>query len=178
MGVNVAAFAWGVAEATLFFIVPDVFLTWIALARARAALIACIWATVGALVGGTLMYAWGARDPASALDVLVRIPAISPPMCAEVREQIELQGPASFFIGPLRGVPYKIYAVQAGDLGYGLSLFLVLSIPVRFLRFACVTGFAILICRASNRQPLRMHRALHLAAWFTFYSWYFWVMGI
>ena len=36
MGVNLVAFFWGLAEATLFFIVPDVFLTHLAIKIPRA----------------------------------------------------------------------------------------------------------------------------------------------
>lgn len=77
MGVNAAAFAWAFAEATFFFFVPDVFLSWIALDRARAAWIACLWATLGAVAGGAIMYMFGAVDPGSALHFLIQIPAIS-----------------------------------------------------------------------------------------------------
>jgi len=40
---------WGLAEATLFFIVPDVFLSLVALRDRRAALVACGWAIPGHL---------------------------------------------------------------------------------------------------------------------------------
>ena len=50
---NALAAIWGAAEATLFFIVPDVFLSWLALSDRRQALIACLYALLGALVGGT-----------------------------------------------------------------------------------------------------------------------------
>ena len=66
-----AAFAWGFAEATLFFVVPDVWLTLIAVRRGlRPALVACGWALAGALAGGLAMYAWGAFDTATAREAL------------------------------------------------------------------------------------------------------------
>src|SRR5437868_1692315 len=61
-----AALAWGYAEATLFFLVPDVLLSWVALRDPRAAGVACFWALAGALLGGATMYAWGAADPGTA----------------------------------------------------------------------------------------------------------------
>ena len=51
LGVNLGAAVWGFAEATLFFIVPDVLLSWIALHAPRKALVACLWAVVGAPSG-------------------------------------------------------------------------------------------------------------------------------
>ena len=57
------AAAWGLAEATLFFIVPDVLLTWLAGFRPRLvwrAVAACLG---GALLGGLLMYLAAADSP-------------------------------------------------------------------------------------------------------------------
>jgi hypothetical protein len=53
--VNGIAALWGLAEATLFFIVPDVWLTLITVWSPRKALIACLFALLGALAGGALM---------------------------------------------------------------------------------------------------------------------------
>jgi len=44
---NLVALSWGFAEATFFFIVPDVFLSRIALDRIRTAWAASVWATLG-----------------------------------------------------------------------------------------------------------------------------------
>jgi len=52
MGVGLAAFLWGLAEATCFFIVPDVLLSFIALRRLRTALLCCGLALAGALLAG------------------------------------------------------------------------------------------------------------------------------
>lgn len=49
------AFAWGLAEATFFFIVPDVFTTRLALQDFKRALISCIFTLAGALLGGVTL---------------------------------------------------------------------------------------------------------------------------
>ena len=49
MLLRVAVAVWGFAEATLFFIVPDVLLSYVALKNLRAALLTCFIATGGAL---------------------------------------------------------------------------------------------------------------------------------
>ena len=69
MGLKWTAMAWGFAEATFFFIIPDVFLTYIALKNWRQATRACFWALGGALIGGAVMYAWGALDMDSAREI-------------------------------------------------------------------------------------------------------------
>ena len=70
------AFFWGLAEATLFFIVPDVLLTLVALFsfRRSARVLACI--LLGALAGGTIMFYFGAKDPAQAKAVVLRVPFV------------------------------------------------------------------------------------------------------
>ena len=56
------AFFWGLAEATLFFIVPDVWLTSISRHRLDKVKYQAIGFTIlGALIGGTIIY-WLARS--------------------------------------------------------------------------------------------------------------------
>src|SRR5438876_8872457 len=104
----VLAFAWGLAEATLFFIVPDVLLTLIACRALRPALKASIVALAGALAGGALMYALGTREPNSARIFLDYVPAISPALITSVAAQINESGLLAVMLGPLKGIPYKI----------------------------------------------------------------------
>lgn len=92
MGLMLAAGAWGFAEATLFFLVPDVLITWLAVRRLRDGLWGSLAATVGALCGGLLMYAWGSHDAPGALTALDHVPAINAEMLAGVRTQLEDTG--------------------------------------------------------------------------------------
>lgn len=170
--------AWGFAESTLFFIVPDVLLSWLALRRPRLALLACIAATAGALAGGWLMYQWGGRDLAAGLEVLQAIPAIDVAMTARVGAELEMHGLPALFLGPLQGTPYKIYALQAGALGLSLPAFLLVSVPARLLRFVAVVLLVLalrrwLLPRASGRQA----EAVLAGAWVAFYLAYFTLMG-
>jgi membrane protein YqaA with SNARE-associated domain len=174
---NLAALAWGFAEATLFFVVPDVLLTWVALRGARPAWLACLWALVGALGGGTVMYLWGESNFGAASAAVERVPAVSPTMCDAVGEQIRTYGVVALFLGAIAGTPYKIYAVQAGAAHLGLALFLFVSVPARLFRFAGATGLAILICRLVPAMKLSVRRIVHIALWTTFYGWYFWHFG-
>lgn len=171
------ALAWGFAEATLFFIVPDVLITWIALRGGRRAWHACLWALAGALLGGSAMWLWGRHDPAEALRALDAIPAISSDMCARVAKQIHEDGPLAVLRGPIGGVPYKIYAVQAGAAAMSLPLFLAISAPARLARFIAIAGLTLLACRVFSRTSLGTRRIIHLALWTGFYICYFWRFG-
>lgn len=174
LGLSAACFTWGLAEATFFFLVPDVLLSWVALDQPRAAWQGCWRALAGALVGGTAMYLWGSVDVQAALTLLEGIPAISRAMCDEVAQALQTDGLLAMILGPIQGTPYKVFAVQAGAAHLGWFDFLVLSVPARVVRFALVTGLAVISCRLVPWASLRLRRTAHLILWGVFYSWYFW----
>ena len=171
------ASVWGLGEATLFFFVPDVFLSWVALERPKRAFVACGFALAGAMVGGALMFAWGRVDVVSARAALDALPAIRPDMIEEVRSDLKELGLPALFGGPPRGVPYKIYAVEWGALGGGLAGFLLFTVPARVLRFLLVAAIATLVRRSLLRRfSTGTCRMVHFALWLSFYAWYFYVM--
>jgi membrane protein YqaA with SNARE-associated domain len=175
---NGLAASWGAAEATLFFIVPDVLLSRIALQDRRRALRACLWALAGALAGGTLVWILGHADPAPTRTLFTQIPAIDHDMIRRVHRQILDLGAGAVFIGPLTGTPYKIYALEAAGAGVGLLPFLLVSVPARLLRFVAVVLLTHAVAAGLHR--LASSRAiawLHAAAWAAFYAWYFYVMS-
>ena len=178
-GAEGIAAAWGFAEATVFFFVPDVWLSWLALRAPRRALYACLWATAGAVLGGAVMVAFGSAEPAAAEALLDAVPGIGPDLVAEVRQELADRGFLALFLGPLRGVPYKLYAVEAGALGLSAAALLLWTVPARLLRFLAVTAFAAALAALPplRRRP-RLARTLHLLAWSAFYTFYFWKMGI
>jgi membrane protein YqaA with SNARE-associated domain len=165
---------WGFGEATLFFIVPDVFLTVVALRDRRAALLCCGAAIAGALAGGLLLYRWGQADPAGATSALLAVPAIGQGMIQDVRSSLASQGFVALFLGPLKGTPYKIYAVASGDIGLSLPAFLLVSIPARGVRFLVMTLAASRASRGPLASwPLARKRVLTIALWTVFYTAYF-----
>lgn len=171
------AAAWGLAEGTFFFIVPDVWLSWVALQGPRTARKAALSALAGAVAGGALIHAWARRTDASTTRAwLLRVPAITPEMIAEVEAGLE-RGMHTMVLGPLRGIPYKIYARTAGARGESLGAFLAWSVPARLPRFLLLP-VATQALTAAGRKLLggerrRAERAIHLLAWGAFYTWYF-----
>lgn len=173
-----AAFLWGLAEATLFFIVPDVLLSAVALRRLKTALVACAWATAGALPGGLALYLWGMAAPAEAWAVLDRVPAISLAMQGEVRDAMTAQGLGALFLGPLTGTPYKLFAVAAGQQGLDLIPFLLVSVPARAARFVLVCLLAYTVSRLlAGRFSTPARYGILAACWLVFYGAYFAHMG-
>lgn len=169
---------WGLAEAMVFFIVPDVLLSWLALRGLRGALIACLFALAGALIGGTAVWLIAQQNPELLRATFVHIPAIDSNMLETVQTQLATAGLMALFIGPLIGTPYKIYALEAAVLQLGYLPFLLVSIPARLIRFVLVTSIVAALNRVLTRRlSLRQRQGLLLACWVGFYAWYFHVMA-
>ena len=170
------AFLWGLAEATLFFIVPDVLLTLIGCRSLRAGFGACGAALLGALTGGVIMYTAGHTAPEASRALLARVPAIQQPLVEGVRRQVEERGVSAVLFGPTRGVPYKIYAVEWGARSGNLPVFLLISIPGRGIRFCLsvllAAGAARLLGPWTRRRPTT-EMFIWALFWVGFYAWYF-----
>ena len=168
---------WGLAEATAFFVVPDVWISRLALSSQRAALRGCACALVGALVGGALLYQIGARHEAALLALFERLPAIDPGLVARVRAQLHGLGGLGVLVGGFSGAPYKLYAVQAMSTGLGLPVFIACSAIARGARFVAVALLAGAIARrATPRFGAARVRRIWWAAWIGFYALYWTLM--
>lgn len=177
LGLTGLAFVWGVAEATLFFIVPGVLISAVALRSLRLATRLALWATVGSVVGGALMYSWGAGDSMRAFAMLDSLPAVTRLMIEEVGYTLERHGLAAVLTGAYLAVPYKIYAAQAGALDLPLGQFLLYTLPARLPRLLLIAVVTWYLSRRTERQLSFEARAGILAAvWLVFYAGYFALM--
>jgi len=140
----------------------------------KTGLLACIYSLVGALLGGLVMYVWGAYDLPGASHVLTMIPAISPEMITQVHTQLVEQGALAIMTGPVSGTPYKIYAIQSETAGIGLLIFMLISIPARLIRFILLTTILHYAHKAICHL-LRRDDSLHflILGWIIFYMFYF-----
>ena len=176
--VTLGAGLWGLAEATVFFIVPDVLLSFIAQVSLKRALLAALAAVAGALVGGALLHAFANADPQAAQALLLNVPGISPELVARVAELTEHGQLAGMVAGSLSGAPYKIFAVDAATAGVPLWAFLMASAPARLLRFALVALASwLVLARLLGHLALRTRRLLLAGFWLAFYAGYFTAMG-
>jgi hypothetical protein len=176
---NLVALLWAFAEATLFFVVPDVWLTVVAVRRGiRSAMIACGFAVLGAVAGGAVLYLWAQADAASAIAMVGAIPGIPPSMIDNVAAALRADGLLAMVFGAFAGVPYKIYAVEAPGAGLGLALFLAASVPARLLRFVLLafmaSAFAALFDGWLSR---RVVLAIVVVLWVLFYAGYWALVG-
>jgi len=174
-GGTVLAALWGLAEATLFFIVPDVIVTFIAVRRGfRAGWIAAAAAALGAVVGGILIYAWAGRDPAGVQRAFDCIPAISLDQIARAKAQTGADWIAALIRGAFVGNPYKLYAAASGEQSVPLLAFLPMSFVARIVRFLLAGTAARAVALAMARHGLTRWRMPAWAIfWIAFYAFYF-----
>ena len=137
------ALGWGFAEAVLFFIIPDVFLTLVAIRFGfRRSWRLAVLATAGAVVGGLVVYAWASLDSASATSAIELLPGIDPSMVEAVNADVAANGNAALLAGPWQGRPYKLFAAASGELGLSAISLALLTIPGRLARFAISIALA------------------------------------
>ncbi len=173
------AFVWGLAEATLFFIVPDVLLTWISAQVARrTAVIASVFAALGAVAGAAILLWWMRHDPAGVVSAVLALPGIDDDLLANVRGDVAQGWFRALVVGAFTGVPYKLFAVQASETGLTASAFLFASFAARLPRFL-LTALAADLLAARLRRWARAGwiRPCWLIWWLGFYAVYFYAMG-
>jgi len=167
-------FLWGFAEATLFFIVPDVLLGAVALFAPRAAPRVLAYTLAGALAGGALTYGVANElQPSRSEAVLDGVPTVNDTAIRRVEREMRDDGTRSIVYGPLRmGTPYKLYARAAAVEDETLGSFVLWSIPGRLVRMLPVTLLAALVglfarsrIAARPRTVLALYGALWLAVY-------------
>lgn len=160
---------WGLAEATLFFIVPDVLITYAALFGLPLALLSALFSLLGALLGGTLMYHLGAKNST----IFPKIPGITPLMIEHVEKELVTKKDLAVFLGPIKGIPYKLYASFSHKAGIPFWRFLLVSIPARLIRFliaALAAHFINIYLLPSLSIWLKL--TITTLFWIAFYIWY------
>jgi len=173
------AFIWGLAESTVFFIVPDLWNSRLVLRNPRHGFLACFASLGGALIGGSILFRCG-NDPAIASRLIAAaayLPGISPALIDTAHISLEQHGANALFSDLFSGIPYKLFALQAPSVGVNLSLFLLVSATARLTRFLTVTGGTWLIGRVLlAKLSATIQLRIHAAGWTVFYLIYFWRM--
>src|SRR5262245_43974401 len=169
-----AGFAWGFAEATLFFIVPDVLFTLVALYSPPRAVKLVGFILLGAMAGGSVMFYLGSKDPERAESVVLKVPFVSTAMFTKTHEGFQRDGMWTLAKSPGNGIPYKVYGVQAATYGRW-SLFVLISVLARLERFApfwlVSAALGIAFRRRIRRRPT-FPAAVHALLWALGYAWY------
>jgi len=159
---------WAFSEASFFFIVPDLWLSYTSLNSLKKGFKNVIYALIGALLGGTVMYILGRHDITAIVKFLAKIPLIDLGIINDVKESIQINGVSAMFVGPLKGIPYKIYASY---------VFIMISIFARGIRFCLSVLISNLFFRTFlNKITLNNKRIILAFIWLTIYIIYFLLM--
>ncbi|MFD2206474.1 hypothetical protein [Kiloniella antarctica] len=169
------SFLWGFAEATFFFIVPDVFLSYLSVKyNLKTAIKSALFTLSGAFIGGVIIYHLGNSYSSDIIDYIDILPAISPAMIVTAKEDLEQFGILSILIGAFSGVPYKVFAAQAGQLSIPLISFIAIFIPARLIRWFQVIFIAQLIGNILlNHVSKKFVLWAFFSFWVIFYSLFF-----
>ncbi len=172
---NLFSGLWGFAEATLFFILPDVLLSYFALNKKEPLWKYCLWALSGALIGGALLYWLGAFYQTVWWQLIELVPAINTDLMNKVASWMRQDGLTAILLGPSQGLPYKTFAVQAFDNGVGFWQFMLISIPARLIRFLLFAYVARLLSMTlmknfSRRTLLVIWMTIWVISYFTYFS--------
>lgn len=170
---------WGFAEAALFFIVPDVLISWIAVRERRGlAFAVALAAAIGAVPGTMLMWLWGATDFATASSIVESLPAISLDMIDAMRVRLKSEPLLVVLVqASLSGVPIKVAGIVAPDAGVSPWAIGAATGPARFLRFALVATAAYWMSRLLAQWfTLDLRVRILIAFWIVLYT-VFWTLA-
>ena len=171
------AFLWWFAEWTLFFIIPDIFITFVALffwfkKWVKTIFFVVIWA----MLGGSLMYFLWKYNYLLAYDILTHIPLINKNMINFAQTWLGKNWLYDMIIAPSNGIPYKIYAVLAWKENLNYFLFLLFTIPARASRFILSFLLASLIWKIFQKNIQKYKKYwiyLFIFVWICIYITYY-----
>lgn len=165
---------WGAAEATFFFVVPDVFLSFVAILDWPRTWRHVLAAIAGALLGGAVLFHWALVQPLPARAAVAHVPFIRGSMFVKADVGLRERGLSAVLLGSVSGLPYKLYAVQAPRY-YRATPFLLATPPARAVRFLLVwIGFGAVAAWLKRRFPWSRPwlPAIHAVLWIISYALY------
>lgn len=169
------AMLWGFAEATFFFVVPDVFFCFTALLSPMIGIAHGLVSMIGTIAGGFLMYHLAVLDPEMMHRFLLSIPGIPEGMIKEVSTNLHTDGLKALLIAPMKGIPYKIFAVESGIMQIDLTKFFFMTLPSRLQRifFLClIVGVVSRVFRKSIERYTQRWCFFYVLFWIGFYCVY------
>ena len=175
---NIISGIWGFLAAILLFIVPDVYLTCVGITSYKRSLLCCLSAMLGTLIGGTIMYFWARYNFYQVNSLLILLPGISQELVRQVQDALVRHGLVEMLWGPIRWIPYKIYAGLSGAASLNYLGFILLSIPFHLLRYFVFASIGAFLNRTFFRWFFPVIKySLVVIGWGIFYFFYFQKMG-
>jgi len=145
-------FVWAFGEATVFPILADFLLAaMLVMGGARRWVLAgaCI---AGMAIGGIVTVLVARAAPGFALELLRDLPLITESHISRAGEQLADHGVAGFLVQPVSGIPFKAWAVMAGEQRLSPWLVILVFIAARAARMLAIAVLAQLLGRALGRR--------------------------
>lgn len=174
------AFVWAVAEATIFFLVPDVIIGASALSAPRRWWRVAAAAVAGSLAGGLVLWSATLAAAGPLWPLMDAVPGVSPAMIERVEATLADGCREALLTQPFSGAPYKLYVTGWSQAGCGTTALVLWTLVGRALRLvpvAAVAGGVGVLLRPVVRARPGIVLGLYLAAWAAFYAAYFLRVG-
>jgi membrane protein YqaA with SNARE-associated domain len=181
---TLTGFLWGLAEATVFFIVPDVLLCYWAMRSAKEAMAATLTVVAGAMLGAVVLYVsldLDAERYEFFHEVWGSLPGFREKMAETAAEHLRMAGARGLLSGPTSGIPYRVYVLEAWKLKLSLGAVLLWTPFARLERIAIAPIIVLalrlltkhLLARRFGRIPWNWVLAgLIVIYWVALYIWY------
>lgn len=167
------AAVWSFAEATVFFIVPDVWLGFVALYAPRRMLVTLAAIVAGSLAGAVVLYLATLALGEGLSATILALPGIAAGDLDQARAELAGQGAAAFLNGILQALPVKVYIHGAALDGIGLPevvAFTGVNRVERMLVLGLVLALVGWVARPMVSRWPRAAAALYALAWIIFYA--------
>lgn len=128
---NWLVFAWAVAEALIWFVIPEFLLFLVVFMKIRHRTNLLIYDILGTIVGTIV----GLTIHVSR-ETMLQIPYVYEGMFTQVHDWFKDMGVWGLIHQPFSGVPYKVFLNIAPEYELNLLLFLILAIVLRVGRYA------------------------------------------
>ena len=138
-------FAWALAEATVWPILPDFLLVPMVAANRRRFHVPLAAAVIGMAAGCAMTVLFAYRAPRHAWGLLRHLPLVHEQQIDVARRHLAAHGTAAFLFQPWSGVPSKIWAVVAGAERPNPWPAIAALVIARSLRMAVLAGAARLL---------------------------------
>lgn len=129
---------WGWSEATWFFVIPDVWLTFTVFLGSRMVFQSIAAALLGAALGALTQWGLGPEGREWLLACWKVLPGYASAMLTRVDGEVRASGIWAFPGGPWEGIPFKMYLKQGLDQGIPGWQTLLISPIARAPRFVLI----------------------------------------
>ncbi len=163
----IVAFLWGFSEATWFFVIPDVYLTFVALLVWRRSGWCLLAVLSGTVCGACLVHGFPAWDWPSLWSAL---PGFRDGMMTTAEQQVREWGAPAINLGPANGIPYRYYIWVSANQDVSLIALLWATPLARLPRMTALMIFAFVAERVTQKWfSKEMHCVAWVLVWITVY---------